>query len=129
MARVNVSGNSPWEPLVGYSRAVRVGPHVWVAGTTATDDSGSLVGAGDAGAQARRALENIRCALEAAGASMAQVVRTRMYVTHVEDAQAIGAVHAEFFGAVRPVATLVEVSRLVAPEMRVEIEAEAYIEG
>jgi enamine deaminase RidA (YjgF/YER057c/UK114 family) len=129
MARVNVSGNSPWEPLVGYSRAVRIGPHVWVAGTTATDDSGSLVGPGDAGAQARRALENIRRALEAAGASMAQVVRTRMYVTHVEDVQAIAVVHAEFFGAVRPVATLVEVSRLVAPEMRVEIEAEAYIEG
>jgi enamine deaminase RidA (YjgF/YER057c/UK114 family) len=129
MTRSNIAGNSPWEPLVGYSRAVRVGRHVWVAGTTATDDSGSLVGAGDAGAQARQALENIRRALEAAGASMAQVVRTRMYVTHVEDSQAIAAVHAEFFGAVRPAATLVEVSRLVAPEMRIEIEAEAYIEG
>jgi enamine deaminase RidA (YjgF/YER057c/UK114 family) len=129
MARVNISGNSPWEPLVGYSRAVRIGPHVWVAGTTATDESGSLVGAGDAAAQARRALENIRCALEAAGAGIAQVVRTRMYVTRIEDWRAIAAVHAEFFAAVRPAATLVEVSRLVAPDMLVEIEVEAYTEG
>jgi len=129
MARVNVSGNSPWEPLVGYSRAVRIGPHVWVAGTTATDDSGSLVGAGDAAAQARRALENIRRALEVAGADIAQVVRTRMYVTRIEDSRAIAAVHAEFFGAVRPAATLVEVSRLVSPDMLVEIEVEAYVEA
>jgi enamine deaminase RidA (YjgF/YER057c/UK114 family) len=129
MARINVSGNSPWEPRVGYSRAVRIGPHVWISGTTATDDAGSLVGAGDAAAQARRALENIQRALEAAGASLGHVVRTRMYVTDVGDTEAIAAVHAEFFGSIRPAATLVEVRKLVAPEMLVEIEAEAYIEG
>jgi enamine deaminase RidA (YjgF/YER057c/UK114 family) len=129
MARVAVSGNSPWEPLVGYSRAVRVGPHVWVAGTTATDDSGSLIGADDAGAQARQALANIRRALEAAGAGIDQVVRTRMYVTNIDDWPAVAAAHAECFAAVRPAATLVEVSRLVSPEMLVEIEAEAYVEG
>jgi enamine deaminase RidA (YjgF/YER057c/UK114 family) len=127
--RRNISGNSPWEPLVGYSRAVRIGPHVWVAGTTATDDSGSVVGAGEAGTQARQALENIRRALEAAGAGIAQVVRTRMYVTNVEDWPAIAAAHAEFFGAVGPAATMIEVSRLVSPDMLVEIEAEAYVDG
>ena len=129
MTRRNIEGNSPWDPLVGYSRAVRVGPHVWVSGTTATDDSGSLVGTGEPGTQARQALENIRRALEAAGASVAQVVRTRMYVTNVDDWPAIAAAHAEFFGAVRPAATMVEVSRLVSPEMLVEIEAEAYVDG
>lgn len=129
MTRRNIAGNSPWEPLVGYSRAVRIGPHVWVSGTTATDDSGSLVGAGEPGTQARQALENIRRALEAAGASVTQVVRTRMYVTDVDDWPAIAAAHAEFFGTVRPAATMVEVSRLVSPEMLVEIEAEAYVDG
>lgn len=126
--RRNIQGNSPWEPLVGYSRAVRVGPHVWVAGTTATDVSGALVGAGEAGTQARQALENIRCALESAGARLDQVVRTRMYVTNVDEWPAIAAAHAEFFGTVRPAATMVEVSRLVSPEMLVEIEAEAYVD-
>lgn len=129
MTRRNIAGNSPWEPLVGYSRAVRVGPHVWVSGTTATDDSGSVVGEGEPGTQARQALENICRALEAAGASVRQVVRTRMYVTDVDDWPAIAAVHAEFFGAVRPAATMVEVSRLVSPSMLVEIEAEAYVDG
>lgn len=128
MARRNISGNSPWEALVGYSRAVRVGPHVWVSGTTATDDSGALVGSGEPGSQARQALDNIRRALEAAGAGIAQVVRTRIYVTNVENWPAIAAAHAEFFGAVRPAATMVEVVRLVSPEMLVEIEAEAYVD-
>jgi enamine deaminase RidA (YjgF/YER057c/UK114 family) len=126
--RRNIPGNSPWEQWVGYSRAVRIGPHVWVAGTTATDDSGRLVGAGEAGTQARQALENIRNALESAGARLAQVVRTRMYVTNVDDWPAVAAVHAEFFGTVRPAATMVEVGRLVSPEMLVEIEAEAYVD-
>ena len=129
MTRRNIAGNSPWEPLVGYSRAVRVGPHVWVSGTTATDDSGSLVGEGEPGTQARQALENIRRALEAAGASVTHVVRTRMYVVDIGDWPAIAAAHAEFFGTVRPAATMVEVSRLVSPEMLVEIEAEAYVDG
>lgn len=127
MQRHNVSGNAPWEALVGYSRAVRAGPHVWVSGTTATDASGRLVGGGDPRAQARQALINIASALEGAGARLDQVVRTRMFVTRIEDWQAVGAAHAEFFGAVRPAATLVEVSRLIAPEILVEIEAEAYV--
>jgi enamine deaminase RidA (YjgF/YER057c/UK114 family) len=128
MARRNISGNSPWEALVGYSRAVRVGPHVWVSGTTATDDSGTLVGVGEPGNQARQALDNIRRALETAGAGIAQVVRTRIYVTDVRNWPEIAAAHAEFFGAVRPAATMVEVVRLVSPEMLVEIEAEAYVD-
>jgi enamine deaminase RidA (YjgF/YER057c/UK114 family) len=128
MARRNISGNSPWEALVGYSRAVRVGPHVWVSGTTATDDSGTLVGVGEPGSQARQALDNVRRALEAAGAGIAQVVRTRIYVTNVDNWPEIAAAHAEFFGAVRPAATMVEVVRLVSPEMLVEIEAEAYVD-
>ncbi len=127
MQRHNVSGNAPWEALVGYSRAVRAGPHVWVSGTTATDASGRVVGGGDPRAQARQALSNIASALEGAGARLDQVVRTRMFVTRIEDWQAVGAAHAEFFGAVRPAATLVEVSRLIAPEILVEIEAEAYV--
>lgn len=127
MARRTVSGNSPWEPIVGYSRAVRAGPHVWIAGTTATDANGRIIGVGDAGAQARQALANIGRALAAAGAGMEHVVRTRMYVTRVEDAEAVGAAHAECFRDVRPAATMVEVSRLVSPDMLVEIEAEAYV--
>ena len=127
MARRTVSGNSPWEPIVGYSRAVRVGPHVWIAGTTATDANGQIVGAGDAGAQARQALANIRRALAAAGAGMEHVVRTRMYVTRIEDAEAVGAAHAECFGDIRPAATMIEVGRLVSPDMLVEIEAEAFV--
>lgn len=127
MARRNVSGNSPWEPIVGYSRAVRAGPHVWIAGTTATDANGQIVGAGDAGAQARQALANIRRALAAAGAGMEHVVRTRMYVTRIEDAEAVGAAHAECFGDIRPAATMIEVGRLVSPDMLVEIEAEAFV--
>ena len=113
--RRKFTGNSPWEPLAGYSRAVRAGPHVWISGTTATDAHGTLVGPGDAARQTRQALANISRALEAAGARLEDVVRTRLYVTRIADAEAVARVHAEFFGDIRPAATLVEVGRLVDP--------------
>ncbi len=127
MPRANISGNSPFEEIIGFSRAVRVGEKVFVSGTVATTKDG-LAPAGDAYGQARQAIENIRVALAGAGASLADVVRTRMYVVNIDDWEAVARAHRERFGEVGPASTLVEVSRLIDPAMLVEIEAEAVIE-